>query len=73
MPTTIDRPTETDRDREITARAELMHRAQVRGVKPIATIEDLAGDANMTAGFDVEKFLRQVREDRGRNSIKSME
>lgn len=74
MPTTIDRPRKTDRDREIAqARAELLHRAQVRGVKPVGTIEDLAGDPNMTADFDVEEFLRQVREDRERSSTKSVE
>lgn len=74
MPTTIDRPRKTDRDREIAqARAELLHRAQVRGVKPAGTIEDLAGDPNMTADFDVEEFLRQVREDRERSSTKSVE
>jgi hypothetical protein len=72
MPTTIDRP--TDRDRDTTeARVELLHRAQLRGVKPIATIEDLAGDQNMIANFDVEGFLRQMREDRERNSKKSVE
>jgi hypothetical protein len=41
-------------------------------VKPVAAIEDLAGDPNMTAGFDVEEFLRQVREDRERSSTKSV-
>jgi citrate lyase beta subunit len=74
MPTTIDHSTETDRDREIAhARAELLHRARVRGVKPIATIKDLAGDPEMIADFDVDEFLRQVREDRERSSTPSME
>jgi hypothetical protein len=45
----------------------------LEGVKPIATIEDLAGDPAMTADLDVEEFLRQVREDRERSSTQSME
>ena len=74
MSTTIDHSTETNRDREVAhARAELLHRAQVLGVQPIVDVEDLAGDAEMTGDFDVEAFLRQVREDRERSSTQSME
>ena len=74
MPTTIDSPTETDLDREITqARVELLHRAQVHGVKPIASVEDLAGDPNITTDFDVEQFLSQVREGRERSSTNPTE
>ena len=74
MPPTIDSPTETDLDREITqARVELLHRAQRRGVKPIASVEDLAGDPNITTDFDVEQFLSQVREGRERSSTNPTE
>jgi len=74
MPTTIDSPIETDLEREATqARLELLHRAQVHGVKPIASVEDLAGDPNITTDFDVEQFLRQVREGRERSSTNSTE
>jgi hypothetical protein len=75
MATTItELPIEADRERAIAeARAELLHRAKAHGVKPITSLEDLAGDPEMTADFDVDEFLRQVREDRDRTSTRSRE
>jgi hypothetical protein len=65
---------DVDRAREIAdARAELLRRAQAQGVKPVTSLEDLAGDPEMTADFDVDEFLRQVREDRDRPSKRSVE
>ncbi len=74
MATTItETPIDSAREREIeTARAELLRRAEAQGVKPITSLEDLAGDPEMTADFDVEEFLRQVREDRDRSSTRSV-
>ena len=67
-------PIDADREREIAeARTEVLRRAQAQGVKPITSLEDLAGDREMTADFDVDEFLRQVREDRDRTSVRSVE
>ena len=69
-----DTPVEANRERETEmARAEVLRRAEAQGVKPITSLEDLAGDPEMTADFDVDEFLRQVREDRDRPSIRSVE
>jgi hypothetical protein len=69
-----DLPIDADRERDIAeARAELLRRAEAQGVKPITSLEDLAGDPDMTGDFDVDEFLRQVREDRNRPSTRSME
>ena len=74
MSTIIDRQTDIDRDGEIAeARADLLRRAEAHGVKPVTSLEDLAGDPEMTADFDVDEFLRQVREDRDRPSTRSLE
>jgi hypothetical protein len=75
MATTItELPIDANREREIAeARAELLRRAEAQGVKPITSLEDLAGDPEMTADFDVDEFLHQVREDRDRPSTRSME
>ncbi len=65
---------DAERSREISeARAEVERRAEAQGVKPITSLEDLAGDPEMTADFDVDEFLHQVREDRDRPSIRGME
>lgn len=74
MSTIIYHPeTGINRDRQVAeARAELLRRAEAHGVKPISSLEDLAGDPEMTADFDVDEFLRQVREDRDRPSTRSM-
>jgi hypothetical protein len=53
------------------ARAEIMHQAKAQGVRPFTSFEVFAGDAEMTADFDVDEFLRLVREDRDRPSILS--
>ena len=72
--TTTELPIDANREREIAeARAELLRRAEAQGVKPITSLEDLAGDPEMTADFDVDEFLHQVREDRDRPSTGSME
>ena len=68
-----DLPIDADREREIAeARADLLRRAEAQGVRPITSLEELAGDPEMTADFDVDEFLRQVREDRDRPSTRSM-
>ena len=67
-------PIEADREREIAeARAELLRRAEAQGVKPFTALEDLKGDPEMTADFEVDEFLRQLREDRDRPSSRSVE
>lgn len=75
MTTTItEPPIDADREREIAkARAEVLRRAEEQGVKPFTSFEDFAGDSEMIADFDVDEFLRQVREDRDRPSIRSVE
>lgn len=65
---------EADREREIeVARAEVLRRAEAQGVKPFTGLEDLAGDPQMVANFDVDEFLRQVRQERERTSTRSLE
>jgi hypothetical protein len=62
-------PIEVDRNHETEqARAELLRRAEAQGVKPFTSLEDFAGDPKLTADFDVDSFLRRVREDRDRPS-----
>ena len=64
----------SDREREAAeARAELLRRAEAQGVKPFTSLEEFMGDPKYTADFDVEVFLRQVREDRDRISSRSYE
>ena len=50
----------------VEARSQLLRRAEAQGVKPIATLDALVGDPGMTPDFEVDEFLRQVREDRNR-------
>jgi hypothetical protein len=50
------------------ARAELLRRAETLGVKPFASLKDVAGDPEIVSNFDVDAFLQQVREDRDRQS-----
>ena len=74
MSTIIDRQTDIDRDHEVTrARAALFRRAEAHGVKPVTSLEDLAGDPSITADFDVDEFLQQVRDDRDLPSRRSVE
>jgi hypothetical protein len=58
-------PTESDREPETAvARANVLRRAEEQRIKPFTSLEDFAGDPLLTADFDVDAFLRQVREDR---------
>lgn len=71
MTTKINESIDAERKDIAKARADVMRRAEVQGVKPFKSFEDFAGDAEMTADFDADEFLRQVREDRGRNEARS--
>lgn len=73
MSSTIPRtPIEPDHDHDAAkARADLLRRAELQGVKPFTSLEDFAGDPELTADFDVDEFLREVREDRDRSSGQS--
>jgi len=65
---------DADREHETAkARADVLRRAEAQGVKPFTSLEDFAGDHEMTADFDVDEFLRQVGEDRDRPSSPSVE
>ncbi len=66
MTTTINQ-SEFDTADTAAARAEVLHRAEVQGVKPFTSLEDFAGAPEMTADFDVDEFLGQVRIDRDRS------
>jgi hypothetical protein len=44
------------------ARADLLRRAEAQGVKPFTSHEDFTGDPEFTADFDVDDFVRAVRE-----------
>ncbi len=68
VPIDADRASETGK-----ALAEVLRRAEAQGVKPFTSLEDFAGDPDLTAGFDVDEFLRQVREDRDRPSTRSVD
>jgi len=48
--------------------AALLRRAQADGIKPFESLADYAGKPEITADFDVEAFLHEVREDRDRPS-----
>lgn len=54
------------------ALAVLLRRAEMEGVKPFKSLEDYAGNPELTADFDVDAFLRQIREDRDRQSSRSL-
>ena len=61
---TIVKSIEADRERQTAqARIDLLRRAGAQGVKPVTSLEDLAGDSEMITDFDVDEFLRQVRDD----------
>ncbi len=63
----------TERNRETSeARAELLRRAEAQGVKPFTSLEDFAGDPELTADFDVDEFLQMVRETRHTPSSRSL-
>jgi len=66
-------PLTSQREHEIAqARADSLRRAEEQGVKPFTSLEDFAGDPELVADFDVDEFLRQVREDRDRASKRSV-
>lgn len=72
--TITETPIEPDRDHEAAkARADLLCRAEAQGVKPFTSLEDFAGDPELTADFETDEFLRRVREDRDRPSGQSVE
>ncbi len=69
MSTIIKTPIDSDRDSAAAdAQAELMRRAEAQGVKAFTSLKDFAGDPALTVDFDVDEFLRRVREDRDRSS-----
>ncbi len=69
-----DLPIDVDGEREIAkARAAVMRRAETHGIKPFTSLDDFAGDPEITADFDVDEFLRQVREDRDQPSTRKGE
>jgi hypothetical protein len=66
--------TEAAREREAeAARADVLRRAEAQGVKPFSAPADFAGDPALTADFDVDEFLRQVRADRDRLASRGVE
>lgn len=57
----------SDRKRDkANARSELLRRAETQGVGPFTSLDDFAGDAEITSNVDVDEFLHQVRKDRDR-------
>lgn len=52
------------------ARADLLRRAEAEGIKPFTSLEEIAGNEDVSTDFDVEAFLKQVREDRDREAIR---
>ena len=55
----------TQREREAEeARNDLLRRAELQGVKPYMSLEEFKGESGLTADFDVDEFLHQIREDR---------
>lgn len=61
-----------ERERETAnARADLLRRAKAQGVKPFTSIEDFAADEELTRDFNVDEFLRTVREIRDSPSNRS--
>jgi hypothetical protein len=55
------------------AQADVLRRATLQGVQPFTSLEDFVGEPEMIADFDVDEFLRQVRDDRERNSNRSLD
>ena len=50
------------------ARAELERLAAEQGITPFTSLEEFAAPPELAADFDVDEFLRAVREDRDRPS-----
>jgi hypothetical protein len=73
MSTNLTPRNDRDRERESAeARAALERRAEAEGVKPFTSPEDFAGDPELTADFDVDEFVRAVREWRDTPSARSI-
>lgn len=65
---------DTDRESEIAnARADVIRRAEAQGVKPFRSLKDFAGDPEITTDFEVDEFLRQVREGRDQPQLRKTE
>lgn len=64
---TAPRPDEGGRAGEASrARGELERLAGSQGVTPFTSLEEFAAPSELAADFDVDEFLRVVREDRDR-------
>jgi hypothetical protein len=62
-------PTEDERAASSArARAEIERLAEAEGVRPFTSLKDFAGPPELASDFDVDEFLRAVREDRDRPS-----
>ena len=65
MTTIADAAITADRQSAVAdARTQLLRRAEAQGVKPITSLDDLLGDPEMSADFNIKEFLPQMREDR---------
>lgn len=67
MTKSLKKNTDAD-DQTAEAVAGLLRRAEIDGVKPFSSLKDYAGEPEIIVDFDVDAFLRQVREDRDRPS-----
>ena len=66
-------PTEIESERATAeARADVLRRAEAQGVKPLTALEDFAGEPELTDDFDVDEFVRAVREWRDTPSTRSI-
>jgi hypothetical protein len=66
-------PTDIESERATAeARADVLRRAEAQGVKPFTALEDFAGDPELTDDFDVDEFVRAVREWRDTPSTRSI-
>ncbi len=67
-------PTDIESERATAeARADLLRRAEAQGIKPFTALEDFAGDPELTDNFDVDEFVRVVREWRDTPSTRSIQ
>ena len=68
----IKTPTEPGNNGEAAnARQDLLRRAERLSIKPFTSLEEFAGEAELTADFDVDEFLRQVREARDQSALRT--
>lgn len=66
MTKSLTKNTNVDDGETAKAIASVLRRAEIDGVTPFNSLEDYSGSPQMTADFEVDAFLRQVREDRDR-------